>query len=86
MALRNPEDEAFVKDNFPRTLDELLNIPSPTRHRIEVYRGRRISSVEFDNRMRADNPIEIASNAKTPAAKEPAKAIPGKAIPVSNKN
>lgn len=50
LALRHPDDiaGAVPASLAPRTLDELLKIPPPNKHEIEVYRGNHLTSVEFD--------------------------------------
>ncbi|MCR9119427.1 MAG: Flp pilus assembly protein CpaB [bacterium] len=50
LALRHPDDIAgAVPANLaPRTLEELMKIPPPNKHQIEVYRGNNLSNVEFD--------------------------------------
>lgn len=92
LALRNPEDDQLVKDRYPRTLDELLNIRPPSRHRIEVYRGRQISAVEFNNSNRTDTTyVQIAKKQPNPNPKNDPKAkseVPkqsGTTIAVSDK-
>lgn len=52
LALRNPNDELVLGGPQPRTLNDLLERPD-TRHRMEVYRGRALSRVEFRDSQRA---------------------------------
>lgn len=55
LALRNSEDTAVSEIRTSKTLDELLNIPPPARHRMEIYRGGQLSNVEFKNNGRIGN-------------------------------
>ncbi|MFT5528310.1 MAG: pilus assembly protein CpaB [Pirellulaceae bacterium] len=51
LALRNPEDNDLVLDDQPRTLNEVLKRTN-NKHKMEIYRGRSLSQVEFDGRGR----------------------------------
>lgn len=81
LALRNPNDvEQFVSTS-PRTLDELLDRPS-RRSKIDVYRGRGMSKVEFRNRERT-TPTLPANVTQKPAPIGPTQASPELPVNVS---
>ena len=89
LALRNPDDDNLVTDKFPRTLDELMEVAPPKRHRIEVFRGRQISSIEFNNRNRTTPQIELAKekDQAKPPLNQTGQVLPGQnnqAVAVSN--
>lgn len=57
LALRNPDDsEQFVATSSPRTLDELLDRRS-RRLKLDVYRGRGMSRLEFRNQGLSDGSL-----------------------------
>jgi pilus assembly protein CpaB len=57
LALRNPGDsEQFVATSSPRTLDELLDRRS-RRLKLDVYRGRGVSRLEFRNQGLSDSSL-----------------------------
>ncbi|MFO0819850.1 MAG: Flp pilus assembly protein CpaB [Pirellulales bacterium] len=51
LALRNPEDTEQFTSTMPRTLEDLLSVPT-TRTKVEVYRGRSMSKIEFKHKDR----------------------------------
>ena len=60
LALRNSEDlELGDEPLAPRTMDELLDRPSQT-HKMEIFRGGRMSRVEFQHNRRNTPPASIA--------------------------
>lgn len=57
LALRNPGDsDQFVATSGPRTLDELLDRRS-RRQKLDVYRGRGVSRLEFRNQGLTDGSL-----------------------------
>ncbi len=57
LALRNPDDsDQFVATSGPRTLDELLSRRS-RRNKLDVYRGRGVSRLEFRNQGLSDDSL-----------------------------
>ncbi len=77
LALRNPDDETMIDGQFPRTLDELLNIPPPNRHKMEIFRGGQLSSVQFNDGNRLPNSVadrRATNNSIIPSTTQPASA------------
>jgi len=57
LVLRNQDDDSLLSSLAPKTLDEILDLPPTRRHRIEVYRGRQLSSVDFRRDARQTPPV-----------------------------
>ncbi|QDU99207.1 Flp pilus assembly protein CpaB [Lignipirellula cremea] len=62
LVLRNPDDETTLASLAPKTLDEILSLPPSRRHRIEVYRGRQMSQVDFRRQERVSPPVVALSD------------------------
>jgi len=67
LALRHPDDMDSFATGAPRTLDELLNIPPADRHRMEIYRGNRLTEVEFERGEKSAEEQVVASSNQTAA-------------------
>lgn len=73
LVLRNKDDLAMAEiDDAPRTLNEVLNRPLQ-RHKMQIYRGRQMSSVRFHRDERTGT--EIAKVAETLEPKTPVSAV-----------
>lgn len=48
LILRNPNDLASSSTAKPLSMEQLLNLPSKVNYQMEVYRGNRISRVDFE--------------------------------------
>lgn len=49
LGLRHPEEKTRqVSHSKPQTLGQLFNFPEPDTYRMEVYRGNRLSEIEFE--------------------------------------
>jgi pilus assembly protein CpaB len=100
LVLRNKDDLAMTEiDDAPRTLNEILNRPLQ-RHKMQIYRGRQMSSVRFHRDERTGT--EIAKVAETHEPKIPVSPVQdaqpsptiivapvvsgGLALPISNGN
>lgn len=67
LALRHPDDKVAAAGATPRTLEELLERPNH-KYRIEVYRGRQMSRIEFKDQQRmTPTPRMETQNVAAPA-------------------
>ena len=55
LALRHPDDEISFSSQNPLSLTEVLNIPPPQKHRMEIFRGKRVSRVDFETQRNSMN-------------------------------
>lgn len=84
LALRNPEDTELFTASMPRTLDELLSL-KPSRSKVEVYRGRSMSKIEFKHKDRTSPTAPAVVEAKgTPANNADETPATSVAAPVNN--
>ena len=72
LALRHPEDVDSYIGRAPRTLEELMNIPPVRRHRLDIYRGNRLSKVEFEKGDRVGPSVATIAQGDAAAADAPA--------------
>jgi pilus assembly protein CpaB len=74
LALRHPDDLTRVLPVAPRTLNELLDRPVKQQHKMEIYRGNRLSHVMFEDQQRRDEVSErlvsdvVKNDIQTPQA------------------
>jgi len=73
LVLRNPEDTLTTASLAPRTMDELLKLPPPVRHRIEIFRGNSMSQTDFKYDKRVTPPVVAIAGDDKPAAPAAAK-------------
>lgn len=71
LALRHPDDELSFARLNPMSLSELLNIPPPQRHKMEVFRGNRVSRVDFEAQRDATTIVTRVAEQEEPETEEP---------------
>lgn len=84
LALRNPEDTEEYAFVGPRTLDDLLERQT-RRHKIEVYRGRGMSQVEFRRNDRLTPTAPVLADVKPGNFPAPLPPLPPSSVPVEGK-
>lgn len=84
LALRNPEDTEEYSFVGPRTLDDLLERQT-RRHKIEVYRGRGMSAIEFRRNDRLTPTGPILADVKPGNFPAPLPPLPPSSVPVEGK-
>jgi pilus assembly protein CpaB len=86
LALRGQDDNEIEAplDPSPRTLDELLDRRN-NKHKMDVYRGRQLSQVEFNNQERASLPIaRLAGDQAGPKPTPPKSTLLNPTFPTSS--
>lgn len=72
LALRHPDDDLSFSRQNPLSLTELLNIPPPQKHQMEVFRGKRVSRVDFEtSRDSTQFVTRVAEQEEPPVTPEP---------------
>jgi pilus assembly protein CpaB len=72
LALRHPDDELSFSRQNPLSLTELLNIPPPQKHQMEIFRGNRVSRVDFETQRDSTQFVtRVAEQEDPPVTPEP---------------
>ena len=72
LALRHPDDEISFSSQNPLSLTEVLNIPPPQKHRMEIFRGKRVSRVDFETQRNSMNFVtRVAEQEEPPVDPQP---------------
>ncbi len=72
LALRHPDDELSFSRQNPLSLTELLNIPPPQKHQMEIFRGKRVSRVDFETQRDSTQFVtRVAEQEEPPVAPVP---------------
>ncbi len=72
LALRHPDDEISFSSQNPLSLTEVLNIPTPQKHRMEIFRGKRVSRVDFETQRNSMNFVtRVAEQEEPPVDPQP---------------